>query len=495
MNDCTAVIDIGSNSARLVIYQKSSSYGFHLICERKSKVRIGEGAYAKQGHLQDIGIKRAFLALKEFITTTKYYPVDKILCVATSALRDAPNGKNFTKWIKEELNLDIQIIDGKKEAFLGAIAAKNLLPISDGITIDIGGGSSDIALLKNSEIINTYSLNIGTVRLKELFFDKDKPLHEARAFIKKELINLPAEFRHQQVIGIGGTARTLTKAIMKSESYPLSNIHAFSYKVNEYKEYFKNISEAKLSLLKYLYIPKGRFDTIREGTLIWEELLVHLNAKEVITSGVGVREGVFLDDFLKNKDLQFPQNINPSIQSILDRFEAHHIDTEARKTTSSTLFNLLLPVEKDNHLEELLYATELSAIGYRFNIYKSYEHAFYVAMQEFNYKVTHNKLVLTAMILRSGGNSLLEKEIYKKYKKLLPKKEIFEFLSFIYTLTTTLYDQTALKSFNFSFKDNELSIITTGSLYLVTEKLQEIQRPAHVKLKIIDRQEIPSYNF
>ncbi len=496
MQSCTAVIDIGSNSARLVIYQKSSTYGFHLICERKSKVRIGEGAYEKAGKLQKVGINRAYLALKEFIATIQHYPIDKILCVATSALRDAPNGLEFTSWIKSQLNLDIEIIDGTKEAYFGAIAAKNLLPIKDGITIDIGGGSSDLALLKNSEIISTYSLNLGTVRLKELFFDKNNSINEARNFIKKELKNLPKEFKHQQVVGIGGTARTLSKAIMKLENYPFNNIHAFEYKVNNHIEYFKNLSEANPSLLKYLHIPKGRFDTIREGVLIWEEILKHIHAKSVITSGVGVREGVFLDDFLK-KTLQFPKYINPSIRSILDRFDVQHINTKERIGNSKKLFQLFVYNKKikSTHLNELLYATELSKIGYKFNIYQSHEHAFNVAIKEFNYATTHKELVLTAMILRFGGNDLYDKKIYKQYKSLLPKKEHLVYLSFIYTLTTTLYDQTALKDFNFMLKDNKLSIIANGSLYLAKEKLQEIEKPQGLTLEVLDKQEVPNYKF
>ncbi len=497
MHNCTAVIDIGSNSARLVIYQESSKYGFHLICERKSKVRIGEGAYESGGYLQPVGIHRAYLALKEFITTTQHYPVSKILCVATSALRDAPNGLEFTAWIKQELNLNIEIIDGQKEALFGAIAAQNLLPIRDGITIDIGGGSSDLALLKDSKIVATYSLNLGTVRLKELFFDKERPLDEARKFIREELKTLPKEFKSKQAIGIGGTARTLTKGIMKAEAYPFNTIHAFSYKTDEYIEYFKNISEAKPNLLKYLHIPKGRFDTIREGTLIWEEILAHIEAKKVITSGVGVREGVFLHDFLKNSNLQFPKDINPSIQSILDRFETHHVDIEKRQKNTTKLFNLFIKEKKikDKYLKELLYAIKLSAIGYRFNIYQSFQHAFYVTIQEFNYGVTHKELVLTAMILRFGGKELYDKEIYKQYRALLPKKETLKYLSFIYTITSTLYEQTALKDFDFSLKNNKLTIVANGSLYLAEEKLKELERPKGLQLEIIDKQTIPNYNF
>ena len=497
MYPCTAVIDIGSNSARLVIYQESSDYGFHLICERKSKVRIGEGAYEANGYLQPIGIHRAYLALKEFIATTQNYPVSNILSVATSALRDAPNGSEFTAWIKKELGLEIEIIDGKREALFGAIAAQNLLPIEEGITIDIGGGSSDLALIEDSKIVDTYSLNIGTVRLKELFFDKNRPLQEARDFIQKELEALPTHFKSRQAIGIGGTARTLSKGIIKATAYPLENIHAFSYSIHEHKEYFQNISEAKPNLLKYLFLPKGRFDTIREGTLIWQEITQHIDAKKAITSGVGVREGLFLHHFLKNDNIQFPKHINPSIQSMLDRFESHHVDTPQRKENCKKLFNLLLPTKKHEkrYLTELLYAIELSPIGYKFNIYQSFQHTFYVTMQEFNYGITHKELLLTAMILRFGGKSLYKKEIYNQYRDLLPKKSILEYLSFIYTIITTLHDQTAIKEFDFKLEDNLLKIIANGSLYLAEEKLKEIERPNQLRLKIIDKQEIPSYNF
>ena len=499
MHPCIAVIDIGSNSARLVIYQESSQYGFHLVCERKSKVRIGEGAYQKNGNLQSIGINRAFLALEEFIETTKNYPTTKILAVATSALRDAPNGTSFIKWIKSELNLEIQIIDGKTEATYGAIAAQNLLPITEGITIDIGGGSSDLALIRDSKIIDTYSLNLGTVRLKELFFDKERPILESRAFIAEALKKLPRHFKSSLAIGIGGTARTLSRGIMKSINYPLDDIHAFTYPLEKAQwEYFENISESKISLLKYLYLPKGRFDTIREGTLIWQEVLQHIEAKEVITSGVGVREGVFLKKFLaKEPDRLFPKEINPSIVSMLDRFKSQHIDTSKRIESCKKLFHLFSKEHtiKEKYLHTLLYAIELSPIGYKFNIYQSFQHTFYVTMQEFNYKISHEEMILTAMILRFGGKGLYRKELYAPYKMLLPSKTSLEYLSFIFTIISTLYDLTSIKYFDFTLKKNLLTIIAEGSLHLAMEKLQEIERPKELKLKIIDKKKIPHYNF
>ncbi|MCK5854880.1 MAG: Ppx/GppA family phosphatase [Sulfurovaceae bacterium] len=497
MSKATAVIDIGSNSARLVIYQESSEYGFHIICEKTSKVRIGEGAYAKKGYLQPIGIHRAYLALNEFIKTIQLYPVTQTLCVATSALRDAPNGKEFTTWIEEELNLEIKIIEGQTEARYGALAALNLLPIKDGITIDIGGGSSDLALIQNSKIIDTYSINLGTVRIKELFFDTNSSIADAKAYIEDELKKLPSHFQHPQAIGIGGTIRSLSKGIMKSEEYPLNKIHAFSYKIKNYQEYFDNISIANKTLLPYLHISKSRFDTIREGALIFQAIIKNIGATELITSGVGVREGVFLNNFLEKSNFLFPKDINPSIQSMLDRFETPHTNSYKREASAKKLFNLFSKKEKllIPYLQSLLYAIELTPIGYTFNIYEAHQHAYYTTKHEFNFAVTHQEMILTAMLLRFGGEKLYDKEVYRKYKELLPKKEELKILSFIYSVTITLYENSFIEDFDFELKDNLLTIKTDKSLYLAKETLQDLERPSKIELKIQDIQEIPRYNF
>ncbi|MDQ7046292.1 MAG: hypothetical protein Q9M39_01190 [Sulfurovum sp.] len=210
----------------------------------------------------------------------------------------------------------------KKEAKYGAIAASNLLPIHEGITIDIGGGSSDMALIQNNRIVDTYSLNLGTVRLKELFFDKELSLKEsntkAKAYIKNELAKLPKHFRHTLAIGIGGTARTLSKGIMKRSKHPLDKLHAFSYNIQEHIDYLHAIPLSSAKNLKQFDLKKNRYDTIREGTLIFTMILSEISAKDVITSSVGVREGVFLEQLLRDDNLKFPSTVNPSVHSILD---------------------------------------------------------------------------------------------------------------------------------------------------------------------------------
>ncbi|MEA2047241.1 MAG: Ppx/GppA phosphatase family protein [Campylobacterota bacterium] len=497
----TAIIDIGSNSARLVIFEKTSRYGFHLICEQKSKVRIGEGAYEKKAYLQPIGIKRAFLALKSFVHTIEKYQATKTLCVATSALRDAPNGKHFVQWIQKELGLSIRIIDGKKEAKYGAIAANNLLPIHEGITIDIGGGSSDMALIKNNQIVDTYSLNLGTVRLKELFFDKSMTVDEsntkAKVYIQQELQKLPEHFKHDLAIGIGGTARTLSKGIMKQSKHPLDKLHAFSYSIKEHKEYLHAIPLSSAKNLKQFELQKNRYDTIREGTLIFMMILSHIGAENVISSSVGVREGVFLEQLLRDENLKFPATINPSIHSILDRFNPL-VNIERKKKSKLKIASHLYELMQDDiqdqqsYKEELLWALSLSSIGKTLNIYKSHQHAFYIAMQELNYGFTHEQSLLTALLLRMNGKeNLLDKAPFHNFEPLLPQRKTVSWLGFIYTLTVTLYEASNSATIEFTYENKTLSIISDKPLYLAKEKIKSLKKPLPFAIIINDESKIP----
>jgi len=496
----TAVIDIGSNSARLVIFEQSSRYGFHLICEQKSKVRIGEGAYRKEGSLQPVGIKRAFFALHSFLYTLNRYQVDKTLCVATSALRDAPNRDIFVNWIRKELGLTIRVIDGKEEAALGAIAAVNLLPLHDAVTIDIGGGSSDMALIRNGQIIDTFSLNLGTVRLKELFFDTTSSLRQNHAdavdFIRKELQTLPETFKHTLAVGIGGTARTLSKSIMKQHRYPLEKLHAFTYDIQPWQAYFKAISQSSAKGLKKFNVKKSRYDTIREGTLVFSEILSHIGATRVINSAVGVREGVFLKQMLADEGLSFPKEINPSVISLLDRFYPPgkpERNTEERFTIASKLYRTLQKEIREHpySLEALRWALKLSHIGETLNIYHSHETAFYIAMKELNYGFTHEEIVLISSLLRMHGKNLLYTPVMETYADLLPEHSTLRWLSFIYTLTLFLHEHAQAAHIDFCYRDNVLTVLSDQPLYLAREKIKKLEKPAPFAIQIKAKEEIP----
>ncbi|MDD5406674.1 MAG: Ppx/GppA phosphatase family protein [Sulfurovaceae bacterium] len=490
----TAIIDIGSNSARLVIFERSSRFGFRLICEQKSKVRIGEGAYSNNGYLQPIGIKRAFLALSAFAQTIQKFSTNNVICVATSALRDAPNAKEFISLIKNELGIQIKIIDGKQEALYGGIAVANLLPCENGITLDIGGGSSDLTLIKNGKIIDTYSLNIGTVRIKELFFDNNRPIDDAKEFIKNELFSLPDNFKHDLVIGIGGTTRAIADAIMQESMYPINKLHGFVYDLETYQEYLENITKSSAKGLKYFALKKDRYDTIREGTIIFLEIIAHMQTKIIMTSGVGVREGVFLTRLLKNNNFIFPKDTNPSLQNILDRFDPSSKTLQLKKQVAKKLYDLCIEhfEFETEYKNELLSALSLSDIGKNLNIYKANRHSFYIALQELNYGFTHKQMIFIATLLRAGKSAKIKKSLYKKYNDLLPSKKTMKWYSFIFILSLLIIEYSHEAKIGFTYDNQTLTIYSDKPLYLIKEAIKEIRKPTSFAIIIKDTQHIPS---
>ncbi len=485
MPERIAIIDIGSNSARLVIFQETSKHGFHLVSELKSRVRIGEGAYENGGNLQPAGLNRAYSTLQSFSQTISEFKVSKTVAVATSALRDAPNKSIFLDKIEQDLGIKIEVIDGKDEAFLGAIAANNLLPASDGITIDIGGGSTDLALISKGKIVDNYSLDIGTVRLKELFFDKSKSIDDAKKYIDKALPQLPDSFHSNTAIAIGGTVRALAKAIMTKTKYPLNKLHAFSYKYEDHYDFFYKIVHSDIDKLDKLYIKQNRHDTIREGTLIFMMVLDHIGAADIMTSGAGVREGVYLKDKYTKPNYKIPKNINPSIRSIRDRFDILSLPYGNKKRVARSLYDLFADKfdSKRKYMNLLEDAVSLSDIGKILTIYHKEKHASYIAMEELNYGYTHEEMILISLLLYSKPKRGYHKEMYKQYKTLLPGKKIVRWLAFIYTLTMVLHQVSTRAKYRFLLKGNRLTISSNTTLYLAYEEISDMKKPS--KLEIV----------
>src|SRR5574344_1643445 len=152
MSKITTIIDIGSNSMRMVVLEKSSRFAFSLINETKSKVKISEGCYENGGNLQEVPMQRAYEALKSFLNISNALKSRKILCVATSALRDAPNSKIFLNRVKKDLGLNIKIINGEKEAYFGGVATSKLLPDDNFETVDIRNDYKELYYKKKKKI-------------------------------------------------------------------------------------------------------------------------------------------------------------------------------------------------------------------------------------------------------------------------------------------------------------------------------------------------------
>lgn len=477
----TAIIDIGSNSARMVVYEKTSRFGFHLIKEIKSRVRVGEGAYEKGGILQDLPMKRTYESLKNFVQISQNLSCRKILCVATSALRDAPNASTLTNKVKKNLNLNVKIIDGKKEAYFGGVACINLLGhIKEATSIDIGGGSTELAKIQNGKITDTISLNIGTVRLKELFFDHKKPYDAVMEFINNIIKQIPQNFKSDTLIAIGGTLRALSNCIMESKHYPLKTVHGFAYEFNEYDEFINTIANSSVLKLKSFPFKKDRYDTIREGCSIFYHICKLFNTKQVITCGAGVREGVYLSDLLRSNFHIFPQNFNPSIRSLQDRFIKKISDNNYVMRKSLELFDVFLPVHNilNEYKYELSIAAKLYNIGQALSFYQYHIHGYHFILNNLNFGFTHNQKILIAILVKYHSKKLPNENDLKEFNVLLPSTHVVNWLSFLLSFAKCLNADLSETKCSFKYEKNTLHVSSDMDMGLAKEAVRKLVKPA-----------------
>jgi len=469
------VIDIGSNSVRMVIYEKTSRFAFHLLHEEKSKVRISENAYEFDGVLQEIPMQRTIDALENFLSISKSFKVRKLLCVATSALRDAPNKKEFLDKVKHSLKLNIKVISGEKEAYYGGIACLNLLPKQNAaLTIDIGGGSTEFSFL--DDMSQTFSLKLGTVRLKELFFDKGD-IKGATAYIDKELLALPS-FDVSTLVGIGGTLRAISSSILKNSSYPLSKIHGYEYSVETLETLIEKILNAEADELSQLNIKNNRVDVIKPGSLILQRVLKMLAIKKIITSGVGVREGVYLADLLRNSKHRFPHNYNTSVRYIIDS----HIDDLAFSNNLSLLSKRIFDLTSQ-HLEiepkyrsELAIAAKLYPSGSSVHFYSQNKHTYYLIQSALEYGFTHSSITLIATLTKYAKSRLPAQTHLNKYAQLLPEQSTTNALSYILSLSITLLSHRPRNiDFELAFEDGVLSVKSKKKLYIAQNEVEKLE--------------------
>ncbi len=436
-------------------------------------------------------MQRAFETLKEFSKIIKNLKCKKTLCIATSALRDAPNKSEFINRVKKELSISIKVIDGEKEAYFGAVAANNLIYKQKcAITIDIGGGSTEFALLQNGEIIKTYSLKIGTIRVKELFLNKGK-IEEAKDYIREELSKITSNLKCKTAIGIGGSIRAISKTLIP-ENYPIFTLHSFEYETeNNLKKIKKLYKISNPKELRKIGIKKDRIDTIREGALIFSTILEYLGIKRVITSGAGVREGVYLCDLLRNSNHKFPLNFNVDVRTLRDKFSYFEKADNLTAKIANKIFDTLKPIHQlDEKYKNLLsISAKLSSIGIAVNFFSNNKNAYYIILNSLNYGFSHKEKAIIALTVKYQGKKLLSKEDLKFYSPLFSDKDTLNALSFMLALSKCLTKTLQKENLKFILEKKHLKILSPKELYLSKECINRLENPFDMEIEIIKNQD------
>lgn len=287
-------VDIGSNAIRASLAYFDNSFDLEVVQSFRFPVRLGEDVFSK-GRVSKkkiLEMEEAFAYLKRIAFDEK---VDKIVAVATSALRNSKNGEEILQLIKDKFDVEIEIIAGKREAELIAKAVNSAIRLDDktALLVDVGGGSTEISVIDSGEIIFCESYPIGTVRLLE--FQKKKELIEIISPIITNAFEQISKIIDCSKISVfAGTGGNL-KRMGKLRSVFFSR---HPHKVTQQELIAINLEVSKLSIEKrveLLGMRKDRADVILPAMQIIESILIKFNAKEILLPLVGLKEGIFID--------------------------------------------------------------------------------------------------------------------------------------------------------------------------------------------------------
>jgi len=407
------IIDLGSNTTRMVIYEYERDRYFRMEDEIREVVRLREGM-GRTNVLRAAAIQRAINAMRMFKDLGDSLGVDEITVVATSAVRDAVNRESFLARVKAETGWALRLLSGEEEGRYGALGAVNATCLRNGFVIDLGGGSAQIVEVRDGIPGRVVSLPLGALRLTELFFpnNKIKPeqVEALRAAIS-ELLDEIVWFRAQpgdQLVAIGGAIRNLGKIDQERKHYPLSAIHGYRIAAKDLAGMADKLWRYSLRRRRNVKgLRADRADIIPAAAIVYDMLLEHSGFEELTISRPGLREGIFFEHFLSH----LPQPLFPdlrrfSILSLARIFNSDDPHSRHVAFLALRMFDDLHPVHGlDEGYRELLWAAGiLHDIGTIINYPYHHQHSYYIILNYTLYGYRPRELAIIALITRYHRN-------------------------------------------------------------------------------------------
>lgn len=288
-NKITGVIDIGSNSVRLLVVNNGKT-----IYKNALVTRLSENM-SKERILTADAMERTISALSFFRDKAYEFSVEKLYVFATAAVRLASNKEQFLALVYNRLNINIDVISGENEAEIGLLGALNN---KDGGFIDVGGKSTELAVIINGKSVYVNSFNIGIVSLREKFSQNNTKTYKYCKKFFKENLNL-CKYNYLDFYAVGGTATTISAICLGLKEYDREKVDLSIVTLNQLKKVIKTLSKTPFFLrTKKFCIQKGREDVILSGSILFYALMKKLKLNKII-----VRDSDNLEGYLLQKGI------------------------------------------------------------------------------------------------------------------------------------------------------------------------------------------------
>lgn len=297
------VVDIGSNSVRIVIYEGMVRAPAVLFNEKVS-CGLGRGI-AQTGRMDDAAVERALGALTRYRALADQARVSTLYVLATAAAREAENGHDFIARAQAILRSEILILTGAEEARYSAFGVVSAFRAPDGIAGDLGGGSIEMVDVRDQTIGDGVTLPLGGLRLQDM---ADSSIREAEKIARKLIAetDVISSARGRTFYAVGGTWRAIAKLHMEETGYPLRVTHGYEIEPDTALKFCKKLIDGDLEKLRGIHlISSSRSAMVPYGAVVLAEIIRQMKPRAIAFSALGVREGYLfaqLDEDVRRRD-------------------------------------------------------------------------------------------------------------------------------------------------------------------------------------------------
>lgn len=418
------IIDLGSNSVRLIIARHTPGLAFKITDQLSRRVRLSEGMTG-DNRLRSAAMERAVDTLLMFRAFCVANGVTQIIPVATAAVRDAANRAGFLARIYKATGLKFRVLGGEEEAYLGVLGAVNSLSLRDGLVVDVGGGSAEVSQVRAGRFQRGVTSALGAVRLTELYLDSDpvKASEAARLadhiFSTFNMLDWMQVEHGEKFVGVGGTVRALARIDRETRRYPLDLIHGYALELDRLEALIDRLRKRPVAerAREAPALPSDRADIILAGAMVVAGALRRAGADRIEVCAQGLREGLFYREFLKPADPPIIHNLREFGVLNLGRlygYEKAHVDHVARLALS--LFDQLSKQHGYGALEReyLWAASQLHDIGAMVDYYDHHRHSAYLILSTGLPGFSHREIALIALLCLYHRKGQPELEPYRK---------------------------------------------------------------------------------
>ncbi|MNH93206.1 Exopolyphosphatase [compost metagenome] len=408
MSDYTriGIIDIGSNSIRLVIYEKKATGAHRVVSEYKDSARLSE-RIGPDGILHKEDILSIVPILSHFNELCKVNDVHTIRIAATAAIRNAANSNEIIQLLEHHTGMKIEVLSGDQEALYGFLGVINSIDIRDGFIVDIGGGSTEVTLFQDRKLKHSISFPFGSVNTTQQFAKggvlTELILLEIRQMVEEAMNAAPwiQSVQGLPLVGLGGTARTLGKMSQKHLKYSLPLTHNYVLMQGELDHFLNLLSSIPLEKRKKIEgLSKERADIMIPGLTILQTIFDACQASSIVISGSGLRDGLLWETIQPHQP-KLENVLETSIQNLLslhpNAAEKHvqHVNQLALQ-----LFDQLMPSHalSDRHRTYLHAAALLYRIGVSVHYYQFNKHTQYMIAHSRIDGFSHREIMLCSLV-------------------------------------------------------------------------------------------------